>query len=320
MNGIVAFSFLLNKKEYCDEERAEFSNNIYNSCQKIIEMFDNFLDAAIIDTGNSNTESGICNPDITFNVLFSEFRGILKQERNEEVVLVFECQLSGDSEYLLDTNRVTRVIRNLFQNGLNNTKSGYIKVGYYFRDNRLTFFVIDTGQGYSKCKEFIHSQDMDQSLSRFNDTPAAVNIALSRKLVQMMEGSIWIERNGLEGTGIYFSVPATVAKKVEYSVNKFSNNTRCFFSMSECPKHERKQLPSQGSCFYFLYSIIWTSVLRFSLRPSKVTLSPTGEALPKPLYLSLSADMPFETRNSTTESALFSERDRLCSFVPVASV
>jgi K+-sensing histidine kinase KdpD len=226
MNSIVAFSFLLNKKEHCDEDRAEFSNNIFNSCQQIIEMFDNFLDAALIDTGNSNTESGICNPDITFKELFSEFRGILKQRTNREVILVFECQLSGKSEYLLDTNRVTRVIRNLFQNALNNTKSGYIKVGYYFRDNKLTFFVIDTGQGYSKCKEFIHSQDMNQSLTRFNDTSAAVNIVLSRKLVQIMEGSIWIERNGLEGTGIYFSVPATVLMNIEDPVKKFSNTMR----------------------------------------------------------------------------------------------
>ncbi len=37
-------------------------------------------------------------------------------------------------EYLVDTNRVTRVIRNLFQNALSNTKSGYIKVGYYVRN------------------------------------------------------------------------------------------------------------------------------------------------------------------------------------------
>jgi K+-sensing histidine kinase KdpD len=228
MNTIVAFSFLLNKKEYCDEERAEFSNNIYNSCEQIISMFDNFLDSAIIDTGNSNTESGICNPDKTINELFSEFREILKQERYKDMILVSESRLFGNPEYLLDMNRVTRVIRNLFQNALSNTKSGYIKVGYYFRDDKLTFFVLDTGQEYYKCKEFLQSQDMNLSLAKFNDTYAAMNMALTRKLVQMLKGSIWIECNGLAGTGIYFSVPATVAANIEDPVNKFSNTMSTF--------------------------------------------------------------------------------------------
>ena len=61
MNAIVAFSFL-NKKDYSDFEREEFSNTSMTSCEQIISLFDNFLDSAIIDTGNSKSETGICNP------------------------------------------------------------------------------------------------------------------------------------------------------------------------------------------------------------------------------------------------------------------
>jgi two-component system sensor histidine kinase EvgS len=223
MNAIVAFSFLLNKKEYSEEEREEFSNQIYSSCEQIISLFDNFLDSAIIDTGNSGTESGICNPNEEFNNLFSEFRETLKKEKYKDVILVSDNQTFQNSEYLIDTNRVTRVIRNLFQNALNNTKSGYIKIGYFIKNDKLTFFVVDSGQGYYKCKEFLQSQDMTQSLSKFNDTFTAVGMTLTRKLIQMMEGSIWIESNGLTGSGIYFSVPVSSAVNSEDAMNKFSN-------------------------------------------------------------------------------------------------
>jgi len=223
MNAIVAFSFLLNNKDYSDFEREEFSGHIYASCEKIISLFDNFLDFAVIDTGNSRSESGICNPNEVFNDLFSEFREFLKQDRFKDVILVSDNQSFSDAEYLIDMNRVTRVIRNLFQNALNNTKSGYIKVGYDLKNDRFTFHIHDSGQGYFKCKEFLQSQDMAQSLTRFNDTSAAVNMALTRKLIQLMGGSIWIECNGLTGSGIYFSVPAGKAVNVENSVNKFSN-------------------------------------------------------------------------------------------------
>lgn len=223
MNAIVAFSFLLNKKEYSEEEREEFSNHIYSSCEQIISLFDNFFDSAIIDTGNSGTESGICNPNEEFNTLFSEFREMIKKERYKDVILVSDNQPFLNSEYLIDTNRVTRVIRNLFQNALNNTKSGYIKVGYFIKNDKLTCFVVDSGQGYFKCKEFLHSQDMSQSLSKFNDTYAAVSMVLTRKLIQMMEGSVWIESNGLTGSGIYFSIPVSSAVNSDDATNKFSN-------------------------------------------------------------------------------------------------
>ena len=223
MNAIVAFSFLLNKKDYSDFEREEFSEHIYTSCEKIISLFDNFLDFAVIDTGNSRSESGICNPNEVFNELFSEFREFLKQERFKDVILVAENQSFNNAEYLIDMNRVTRVIRNLFQNALNNTKSGYIKVGYNLMNDRFTFHILDSGQGYFKCKEFLMSQDIAQSLNMFNDTSTAVNMALTRKLIQLMKGSIWIECNGLTGSGIYFSVPAGVAVDAENRVTKFSN-------------------------------------------------------------------------------------------------
>jgi signal transduction histidine kinase len=64
---------------------------------------------------------------------------------------------------------------------------------------------------------------MTQSLSKFNDTFTAVGMTLTRKLIQMMEGSIWIESNGLTGSGIYFSVPVSSAVNSEDAMNKFSN-------------------------------------------------------------------------------------------------
>lgn len=219
MNVIVAFAFLLNKKEYNEAEREEFSNLIYDSCDQIISLFDNFFDSAIIDTGNSVTGSKNCNPDKFFYDLFLEFRETLKKNKYKELILVTENQSFGNVEYLLDTNRLTRVIRNLFQNALFNTKSGYIKVGYYIRNDKLTFYILDSGQGYLKTSEFLHTEDLAESLGKYNDMYSAVNLIFTRKLAQLMEGSVWVESNGLKGSGIYFSIPVTVTDSENSSTN-----------------------------------------------------------------------------------------------------
>ena len=211
MNAIVAFSFLMNRNGCNESEREEFSNQILSSCEQLIGLFDNFLDSAIIETGNSKVYNKTCKLSNILDELLSEFREILEKEAQKDVILVAENSITDDMEVIIDSDRLFRVIRNLFQNALKNTKSGYIKIGYYFREDKLTIYVLDSGQGYFKCKEFLHTEDLNESLSKYNDTGSAINITLAKKLIQLLGGSMQIECNGLTGTGIYFSVPVKVA-------------------------------------------------------------------------------------------------------------
>ena len=147
----------------------------------------------------------------------------MKREDHKELVLILENQLSGQDEICIDSNRIERVIRSLFQNALSNTKSGYIKIGYYFRDSNIVFYILDSGQGYNKCKEFLQTENLNDSLSRHNDTCSAINITLARKLIMLMGGIIWIENNGLSGTGMYFSVPFKEEGKSKTLNNNYLN-------------------------------------------------------------------------------------------------
>ena len=223
MNAIVAFSFMMHTSEYCEPEREEFGNHIYNSCEQIISLFDNFLDSAIIDAGNSISEPGVVHTGKMFADLFSEFREILKKERYKHLLLVSENVVCNSPDCLFDANRVTRVIRNLFQIALSNTESGYIKVSYSITEGKIRFCITDSGQGYLKCREFLQSIDLTESLARYDDIHTAVSLALVRKLIRMMDGSIWIENNGRTGSSIYFAIPVASVENHDNSINEFSN-------------------------------------------------------------------------------------------------
>jgi signal transduction histidine kinase len=223
MNSIVAFSFLMNNSGYNESEKEEFSNHILSSCEQLMSLFDNFLDSAIIDTGNSKTDLRKCKISNILEDLLAEFRVILKREDHKELVLILENQSSDHTEIYIDSNRVIRVIHNLFQNALYNTKSGYIKIGYYFRDSDIVFYVLDSGQGFAKCKEFLSTENLNDSLSRHNDTCSAINLTLARKLINLMEGTVWIESNGITGTGMYFSVPFREPEESKLLSNKYLN-------------------------------------------------------------------------------------------------
>lgn len=223
MNAIVAFSFLMKDDSYSSTDREEFSNQILHSCEQLIELFDSFLDSAIIDTGNSKLLTGTCKLDNMLDDLFKELREILIKEGNSDLELVTEAQFNDSAEVFIDKNRVYRVIRSLFQNSIKNTKSGYIKIGYFFNDETLNFYVLDSGHGYFKSKEFFLSEDMNESLIRHNDTYMAINISLAKKLIKMLGGTFRVECNGLTGSGIYFSVPARMVSNSNINFNNYMN-------------------------------------------------------------------------------------------------
>ena len=223
MNAIVAFSYLMKDSCCSNTDREEFSNQILSSCEQLIGLFDSFLDSAIIDLGNSKSETRVCKLNNMLDDLLVEFRETMRREGHKNLELISENHVSEVSEVFLDKHRIFRVIRSLFQIAVNNTKSGYVKIGYNFRDDFLSFYVTDTGQGYFKCREFMHTEDLNESLLQFNDMFTAINITLARKLVRMVGGTIWIECNGLTGSAIWFSVPARAAGSSDIKINKFSN-------------------------------------------------------------------------------------------------
>jgi signal transduction histidine kinase len=223
MNAVVAFSYLMKDNCCSNTDREEFSNQILSSCEQLIGLFDSFLDSAIIDMGNTKTDSKICKLNNMLDDLLSEFREIIRREDHKDLELISENQDSDLSEVFLDKHRVFRVIRSLFQIAVKNTKSGYIKVGYHFRDDYVTFYVLDSGQGYFKCKEFLQTEDLNESLVQHSDMYTAINLTLAKKLIHMLDGTIWIENNGLTGSSVSFSVPAKSVTATDININKYIN-------------------------------------------------------------------------------------------------
>jgi K+-sensing histidine kinase KdpD len=223
MNAIVAFSYLLKDSGCNNSEREEFSGQILTACEQLISLFDSFLDSAIIDTGNTKTESKICKFDDLLDELISELRDDLKKEGKKEIQLLTEIQYSQNIEVIVDKNKLYRIIKSLYQNSVKNTKSGYIKIGYFLRDEVINFYILDSGQGYFKSMEFVNTRNLNESLILHNDTFTAVNISLAKQLIQMLNGTINVECNGLSGTGIYFSIPVRLVVSTELNINKFIN-------------------------------------------------------------------------------------------------
>lgn len=223
MNAIMAFSFLINNNSSSNEERKEFGDYIINSCEKLIVLFDNFLDSAIIDMGNSVSELRKCNLNDLISDQLSDFRALLAKQDNKSIDLILDDRCIHPADIYIDINKVTRVIRNLLLNALESTNNGYIRIGYNLDSGNVTFYILDSGQGYNMNKSLLGSSaDCGCAAGNISDTQIAVSLILAKKLVALMQGKIWVLKNGLSGTGVYFSLP--INKPV--ATSESSSNTK----------------------------------------------------------------------------------------------
>ncbi len=114
-----------------------------------------------------------------------------------------------------DSNRIRQVLVNLVVNAIKFTESGevFIKVGKMPSENggvdHVHFTVIDTGIGISLANQnkiFEKFSQVDSSNSRsFGGT--GLGLSISKTLVEIMDGSIWLESEEGKGSSFHFSLP-----------------------------------------------------------------------------------------------------------------
>jgi len=205
MNSIVAFSYLQGNDNCSDEERKEYNDHILNSCEQLITHFDNFLDSALIDSEKKGTTPSRFRLDSMFEELAIELNDSITRFGKKEVVS-FVLDEQPDTEGLyIDEERIIRVIKNLFYNALEHTNSGYVKIGYKKRDDKIIFYIIDSGNGYDINKELLTTGRITNDRVKSNNTFTTIGLILAQKLVKGMGGELWIEPNGINGSRVWFS-------------------------------------------------------------------------------------------------------------------
>ena len=224
MNAVVGFSYLLEEIYSGQGDGKIYSNQILNSCKKLIWLFESFLEVSADDNYNSTLNVKKCRLNNFLDSIISELRELMLQCINNDRVILNGNHYSDLSEICIDTTKVHLAISCLIHNAINNSEAGPVKVGYNLYYGKVTFYVLDTGQDYSKCLEFLHNDDMDSSLTKFYDVSSAINVMLAKKIVKIMGGTLWFEHHDLSGTGAFFSIPIKATENANISTANCSKS------------------------------------------------------------------------------------------------
>lgn len=114
-----------------------------------------------------------------------------------------------------DENRLMQVMHNLIGNGIKFTESGHIRVEARRRDGLLEVSVEDTGVGIPAAKKeaiFQEFEQADGSEQRLF-TGTGLGLSVSKRLIEMHGGQMWVESEEGHGARFHFTVPLSREKQ-----------------------------------------------------------------------------------------------------------
>lgn len=226
MNSIVGFSRLL--QEETDQKRKDhYGNIIQRSGNHLLGLINDIIDLSKIEAG----ELEIRNSSFTIRELFGEltetFTIELQKREKETVVLKYKI-CDEEMSIISDYERLRQVISNLISNAVKFTSAGEIVLSCSKNSKELIFSVSDTGTGIPKeDQQKIFQRFTSINYSGLNTEGTGIGLSISEKIIQALDGRIWLESSAGEGSVFYVSIPyiASTKKDDQQKISRVVNES-----------------------------------------------------------------------------------------------
>ena len=213
MNGVIGMTSLLLETSLTDEQH-EFAETIRSSGESLLAILNEILDFSKIESGKTDLEQ------LPFSPLacIEEALDLFSRKASEKSIELM-CQVDpGVPESVIgDETRVRQILANLVGNAVKFTERGEILVTAVANSVdqgfvELLITVKDTGIGISPealKALFEPFTQADVSISRrFGGT--GLGLAICKRLVELMDGRIWVESTEGAGSVFYITLRAPV--------------------------------------------------------------------------------------------------------------
>ncbi|MFC2052234.1 ATP-binding protein [Chloroflexota bacterium] len=212
LTSITGFSQTLQEKHFgkLNEKQADYVKYIQDSSQHMLSLIDQIVDLEKIETGKTQMEIS----NVRIKKLLETSISMIKDKAVDKQITL-DGPLApeiAELELRADEPKLQQVVINLLSNAVMFTPNGgHISLSVKLADEQLIVEVEDTGIGIVLENQERVFEDFFQVKSDIKDkTPGlGLGLGLSRRLVEMQGGKIWVESEG-EGRGsrFIFTIPS----------------------------------------------------------------------------------------------------------------
>lgn len=207
MNAVIGMTSLLLNESLTPEQR-DFVETIRSGGESLMALINDILDFSKME--QEKTELELQGFDLRSTV--EEALDLVAQKASEkDLDLAYTFEKGMPESILGDPARLRQVLVNLLSNAVKFTDQGEVVLtAAPDEGGKIRFSVRDTGIGIPSDKMSLLFQpfaQVDASITRrYNG--AGLGLAISKKLVELMEGQIWAESEEGRGSNFHFTIKA----------------------------------------------------------------------------------------------------------------
>jgi signal transduction histidine kinase len=207
LNAISGFSQVLRRELVgeINEKQAEYLDDVLTASRHLLSLIDDVLDLAKVEAGQIELRVA---PFSLFDVL--EGGAVVVRERaTRGDVRVSVTSDPGITTVVGDERRIRQVIFNLLSNAVKFTPAGgEVKVNAERVDGEIRISVRDTGPGISpEDQERIFQEFQQAEAGKEQREGTGLGLALSKRLVELHDGRIWVDSKPGNGSTFTFTLP-----------------------------------------------------------------------------------------------------------------
>lgn len=212
LNGILGFSEILAENTVSIEEKKLFLSKIYESSHRLIKTITDFIDISNLMAKSQSVVRKKLSPDLLIKQVVDDYSKISLQKK---IPVIPDFQNEAEISLLSDSEILRKILSNLLDNALKFTHKGKVRIGFKQENERLRFFIEDTGIGIAKDKIEEIFKAFVQEDSGYNRSfdGNGLGLTIAQNFVELLEGTIWIESEKGVGTKVFFEVPGVITKK-----------------------------------------------------------------------------------------------------------
>ncbi|MCB9418563.1 MAG: response regulator [Ardenticatenaceae bacterium] len=246
LNGIIGMTSLMLDTPLTAEQR-EFAGTIRKSGETLLSLINDILDFSKIEAGKLELEK---QPFSLRQCIEETLDIVAPKAVNNNLEISYHITPNLPDHFIGDVTRLRQVLVNLVGNAVKFVDSGQIiisVIGQLIGENnyRLYFAVKDTGIGIPKDKIahlFQSFTQVDASITR-KYGGSGLGLTISKHLVKMMGGNIWVDSEVGEGSTFHFSVQ--VAALEEPKINEDGAILSKAYPQDETITHRYTAVPNQ---------------------------------------------------------------------------
>jgi signal transduction histidine kinase len=207
LNSIIGFSELLLDAHFEEKDKIDFINSIIKNGENLLSIISDILDISKIQAGELKIKP---KPMLINQFLMDIMKEYSMKYQFKELEFRFiSPDTATEVSVLCDPERLLQVLNNLLSNAVKFTAQGHIQVSYQIINGYVQFQVKDTGIGIAPenhAKIFDRFRQVDNASTR-KYGGNGLGLAISKKLIELMSGDIWLESQQGIGSTFYFTLP-----------------------------------------------------------------------------------------------------------------